>query len=186
VVSANDMINPAQPRFKDAKRIVVKIGSALVVDDATAAPRAAWLASVAADIAALRARGAEVVVVSSGAIALARKALGLTRRRLRLEEKQAAAAVGQIRLAGAWQEALAAHGLNAAQLLLTLEDSEDRRRYLNARATLATLLNLGCVPVINENDTVATAEIRFGDNDRLGGPRGRDDPGRCAAAAVRH
>jgi len=161
------MINPAQPRFKDAKRIVVKIGSALVVDNATAAPRAAWLASVAADIAALRARGAEVVVVSSGAIALARKALGLTRRRLRLEEKQAAAAVGQIRLAGAWQEALAAHGLNAAQLLLTLEDSEDRRRYLNARATLATLLNLGCVPVINENDTVATAEIRFGDNDRL-------------------
>jgi glutamate 5-kinase len=161
------MINPAEPRFKDAKRIVVKIGSALVVDNATAAPRAAWLASVAADIAALRARGAEVVVVSSGAIALARKALGLTRRRLRLEEKQAAAAVGQIRLAGAWQEALAAHGLKAAQLLLTLEDSEDRRRYLNARATLATLLNLGCVPVINENDTVATAEIRFGDNDRL-------------------
>ncbi|MCE2923595.1 MAG: glutamate 5-kinase, partial [Roseomonas sp.] len=161
------MINPAEPRFKDAKRIVVKIGSALVVDNATAAPRAAWLASVAADIAALRARGAEVVVVSSGAIALARKALGLTRRRLRLEEKQAAAAVGQIRLAGAWQEALAAHGLNAAQLLLTLEDSEDRRRYLNARATLATLLSLGCVPVINENDTVATAEIRFGDNDRL-------------------
>ena len=161
------MINPAQPHFKDAKRIVVKIGSALVVDNATAAPRAAWLASVAADIAALRARGAEVVVVSSGAIALARKALGLTRRRLRLEEKQAAAAVGQIRLAGAWQEALAAHGLNAAQLLLTLEDSEDRRRYLNARATLATLLSLGCVPVINENDTVATAEIRFGDNDRL-------------------
>ncbi|MFN6250625.1 MAG: glutamate 5-kinase [Acetobacteraceae bacterium] len=161
------MINPAQPRFEDAKRIVVKIGSALVVDNATAAPRAAWLASVAADIAALRARGAEVVVVSSGAIALARKALGLTRRRLRLEEKQAAAAVGQIRLAGAWQEALAAHGLNAAQLLLTLEDSEDRRRYLNARATLATLLSLGCVPVINENDTVATAEIRFGDNDRL-------------------
>ena len=161
------MIDPTQPRFKDAKRIVVKIGSALVVDNATAAPRAAWLASVAADIAALRARGVEVVVVSSGAIALARKALGLTRRRLRLEEKQAAAAVGQIRLAGAWQEALAAHGLNAAQLLLTLEDSEDRRRYLNARATLATLINLGCVPVINENDTVATAEIRFGDNDRL-------------------
>ena len=161
------MIDPSHPSLADARRIVVKIGSALVVDDATAAPRRAWLASVAADIAALRARGAEVVVVSSGAIALARKALGLTRRRLRLEEKQAAAAVGQIRLAGAWQEALAGHGLKAAQLLLTLEDSEDRRRYLNARATLATLLNLGCVPVINENDTVATAEIRFGDNDRL-------------------
>ncbi|MDI3307853.1 MAG: glutamate 5-kinase, partial [Acetobacteraceae bacterium] len=111
--------------------------------------------------------GTEVVLVSSGAIALARRALGLTRRRLRLEEKQAAAAVGQIRLAGAWQAALSAHQLSAAQLLLTLEDSEDRRRYLNARATIGTLLELGCVPVINENDTVATAEIRFGDNDRL-------------------
>jgi len=155
------------PSLGNAKRLVVKIGSALVVDEATAAPRAAWLASVAADVAALRARGAEVVLVSSGAIALARRALGLTRRTLRLEEKQAAAAVGQIRLAGAWQEALATHGLNAAQLLLTLEDSEDRRRYLNARATISTLLGLGCVPVINENDTVATAEIRFGDNDRL-------------------
>lgn len=150
-----------------ARRIVVKIGSALVVDPETAAPRESWLASVAADVAALRARGAEVVLVSSGAIALARHALGLTRKKLRLEEKQAAAAVGQIRLAGAWQAALSAHGLNAAQLLLTLEDSEDRRRYLNARATLGTLLDLGCVPVINENDTVATAEIRFGDNDRL-------------------
>jgi glutamate 5-kinase len=158
---------PATPSLAAAKRIVVKIGSALVVDAATAAPRAAWLASVATDVAALRAQGAEVVVVSSGAIALARRALGLTRRTLRLEEKQAAAAVGQIRLAGAWQEALAAHGMNAAQLLLTLEDSEDRRRYLNARATIATLLGLACVPVINENDTVATAEIRFGDNDRL-------------------
>jgi glutamate 5-kinase len=155
------------PSLAAAKRIVVKIGSALVVDDQTAAPREEWLASVATDVAALRARGVEVVLVSSGAISLARRALGLTRRKLRLEEKQAAAAVGQIRLAGAWQVALAAHGLNAAQLLLTLEDSEDRRRYLNARATLGTLLDLGCVPVINENDTVATAEIRFGDNDRL-------------------
>lgn len=161
------MSDPAAPTLAGAKRIVVKIGSALVVDADTAAPRAAWLASVAADVAALRASGAEVVLVSSGAIALARRALGLTRRALRLEEKQAAAAVGQIRLAGAWQEALAAHGMNAAQLLLTLEDSEDRRRYLNARATISTLLGLGCVPVINENDTVATAEIRFGDNDRL-------------------
>jgi glutamate 5-kinase len=155
------------PSLAAARRIVVKIGSALVVDDQTAAPRDEWLASVATDVAALRARGVEVVLVSSGAISLARRALGLTRRKLRLEEKQAAAAVGQIRLAGAWQVALAAHGLNAAQLLLTLEDSEDRRRYLNARATLGTLLDLGCVPVINENDTVATAEIRFGDNDRL-------------------
>jgi glutamate 5-kinase len=155
------------PSLATARRIVVKIGSALVVDAETAAPRDAWLASVASDIAALRQGGAEVVVVSSGAISLARQSLGLTRRKLRLEEKQAAAAVGQIRLAGAWQAALAAHGLNAAQLLLTLEDSEDRRRYLNARATLGTLLDLGCIPVINENDTVATAEIRFGDNDRL-------------------
>ncbi|GGJ02605.1 glutamate 5-kinase [Neoroseomonas lacus] len=155
------------PSLASARRIVVKIGSALVVEEKTAAPRAAWLASVAADVAALRAQGKEVVLVSSGAISLARRALGLTRRALRLEEKQAAAAVGQIRLAGAWQEALSAHGMNAAQLLLTLEDSEDRRRYLNARATITTLLHLGCVPVINENDTVATAEIRFGDNDRL-------------------
>ncbi|MBE9604257.1 glutamate 5-kinase [Acetobacteraceae bacterium H6797] len=155
------------PSLANAHRIVVKIGSALVVNPETAAPRSAWLASVAADVAALRAMGKEVVLVSSGAISLARRALGLTRRKLRLEEKQAAAAVGQIRLAGAWQEALAEHGMNAAQLLLTLEDSEDRRRYLNARATLGTLLELGCVPVINENDTVATAEIRFGDNDRL-------------------
>jgi glutamate 5-kinase len=155
------------PRLDRIRRLVVKVGSALVVDETTAAPREAWLAGVAADVAALRARGTEVVLVSSGAIALARRALNLTRRKLRLEEKQAAAAVGQIRLAGAWQQALAAHGLPAAQLLLTLEDSEDRRRYLNARATLATLLGLGCVPVINENDTVATAEIRFGDNDRL-------------------
>ncbi len=156
------------PSLAAARRIVVKIGSALVVDEQDAAPRARWLASVAADVAALRARGVEVVIVSSGAIALARRALGLTRRKLRLEEKQAAAAVGQIRLAGAWAEALKGQGLNAAQLLLTLEDSEDRRRYLNARATLGTLLDLGCIPVINENDTVATTEIRFGDNDRLG------------------
>jgi glutamate 5-kinase len=155
------------PDLRTARRVVVKIGSALVVDERTAAPRAAWLAGVAADVAALRARGTEVILVSSGAIALARRALGLTRRKLRLEEKQAAAAVGQIRLAGAWATALAGVGLNAAQLLLTLEDSEDRRRYLNARATLGTLLALGCIPVINENDTVATTEIRFGDNDRL-------------------
>jgi glutamate 5-kinase len=155
------------PSLATARRLVVKIGSALVVDPETAAPREDWISSVAADVAALRARGVEVVLVSSGAIALARRSLGLVRRKLRLEEKQAAAAVGQIRLAGAWQTALSHHGLTAAQLLLTLQDSEDRRRYLNARATLGTLLDLGCVPVINENDTVATAEIRFGDNDRL-------------------
>ncbi len=166
VLSAAAM-EPLPPALRDARRIVVKIGSALVAEAGTGLPREAWLASVAADVAALRARGAAVVLVSSGAIALARRALGLTRQRLRLEEKQAAAAVGQIRLAGAWQAALSAHGMVAAQLLLTLEDSEDRRRYLNARATLGTLLELGCVPVINENDTVATTEIRFGDNDRL-------------------
>ncbi len=153
------------PQIASARLLVVKIGSALMVDQAV--PRAAWLDGVAADIAAARARGTQVIVVSSGAIALARTALGLGRKRLRLEEKQAAAAVGQIRLAQAWTEALSRQGLVAAQLLLTLEDTEDRRRYLNARATLSTLLGLGCIPVINENDTVATAEIRFGDNDRL-------------------
>jgi glutamate 5-kinase len=155
------------PNLAEARRIVVKIGSALLVDEAAAAPRDAWLASVAADIAALRATGTQVIIVSSGAIALARRSLGLTAPRLRLEEKQAAAAVGQIRLAQAWSTALSAQALTAAQLLLTLGDTEDRRRYLNARETLATLLSLGCIPVINENDSVATAEIRFGDNDRL-------------------
>lgn len=157
----------ALPSLATAKRLVVKIGSALVVDSTQATLRMSWLAAIAADIAALRARGVEVIVVSSGAIALARRSLGLTRRRLRLEEKQAAASVGQIRLAGAWADVLAAQNITAAQLLLTLDDSEDRQRYLNARATLRTLLELGCVPVINENDAVATAEIRFGDNDRL-------------------
>jgi glutamate 5-kinase len=155
------------PSLAAARRIVVKIGSALIVDPATAAPRTAWLSSITEDIAALAGRGVEVIVVSSGAISLARQKLGLTGARLRLEEKQAAAAVGQIRLAQAWSEALSVRGLNAAQLLLTLEDTEDRRRYLNARATLTTLLGLRCVPVINENDSVATSEIRFGDNDRL-------------------
>ena len=153
------------PRLSQAQRVVVKIGSALVVDKTE--PRAEWLDGVAGDIAALRARGVDVIVVSSGAIALARRTLGLARKRLRLEEKQAAAAVGQIRLAQAWSVALSAHGLIAAQLLLTPDDTEDRRRYLNARSTLTTLLGLGCIPVINENDSIATAEIRFGDNDRL-------------------
>ena len=153
------------PHLADARLLVVKVGSALVVDGA--APRMAWLSALAEDIAAARTRGTACILVSSGAIALARPVLGLTQPRLRLEEKQAAAAVGQIQLAQAWTAALAQHGITAAQLLLTLEDSEDRRRYLNARATLTTLLGLGCVPVINENDSVATAEIRFGDNDRL-------------------
>ncbi|PAL27204.1 glutamate 5-kinase [Acetobacter syzygii] len=156
-----------RPSLLRAKRLVIKIGSALVVDPQKAAPRQEWLASVAADIAVLRQQGVAVSVVSSGAIALARHTLGLTAGPLRLAEKQAAAAVGQISLAQAWSHALSAHGLTAAQLLLTPEDTEDRKRYLNARATLNTLLELGCVPVINENDTIATAEIRFGDNDRL-------------------
>ena len=155
------------PSLAAARRLVIKIGSALLVDPDAATPRFAWLDSVAADIAAFAANGVEVVVVSSGAIALARRALGLTHSRLSLAEKQAAAAVGQIRLAQAWTDALAHHGLTAAQLLLTLDDTEDRQRYLNARDTLRTLLDLRCVPVINENDSVATSEIRFGDNDRL-------------------
>ena len=155
------------PDVASARLLVIKLGSALVVDAETASPRAAWLASLAEDIFDARARGTQVIVVSSGAIALARRALKLDQPRLRLEEKQAAAAVGQIRLAQAWTAALAQKNLIAAQLLLTLGDTEDRRRYLNARATLRTLLALGCVPVINENDSVATAEIRFGDNDRL-------------------
>jgi len=155
------------PSLRTARRVVIKIGSALIVDAESAAPKAAWLAGVAQDIAALTARGVQVIVVSSGAIALARQRLRLNQSRLRLEEKQAAAAVGQIRLAQAWSEALSAHALTAAQLLITLEDTEDRRRYLNVRATLQTLLDLQCVPVINENDSVATTEIRFGDNDRL-------------------
>ena len=155
------------PRPTSSQRLVVKIGSALVVDADDAAPRTQWLEGMAADIASLRSRSIDVIVVSSGAIALARRSLGLNQHRLRLEEQQAAAAIGQIRLAQAWSEALSAQGLTAAQLLLTLDDTEDRRRYLNARATLSTLLGLGCIPVINENDTVATTEIRFGDNDRL-------------------
>ncbi|MFT8564261.1 glutamate 5-kinase [Acetobacter orientalis] len=155
------------PSLATARRLVIKIGSALVVDAQKAAPRLEWLQSVAADIAQLRKQGTDVTVVSSGAIALARHTLGLTASPLSLAEKQAAAAVGQISLAQAWSHALSAHGLTAAQLLLTPDDTEDRKRYLNARATLETLLGLGCVPVINENDTIATAEIRFGDNDRL-------------------
>jgi glutamate 5-kinase len=155
------------PNVALARLLVIKLGSALVVDQDQAVARTGWLRMMAADIAHARARGTQVIVVSSGAIALARRALHLTQRRLRLEEKQAAAAVGQIRLAQAWSEALSAENLIAAQLLLTLGDTEDRRRYLNARDTLRTLLSLGCVPVINENDSVATAEIRFGDNDRL-------------------
>jgi glutamate 5-kinase len=154
-------------RLAAARRVVVKVGSALLVERTTGHVHRAWLESLAADVAALRARGQEVVLVSSGAIALGRRELGLAPGKLRLEESQAAAAVGQIRLAHAWKEVLGQHGCAVAQVLLTLGDTEERRRYLNARNTLTTLIRLGAVPVINENDTVATAEIRYGDNDRL-------------------
>jgi len=150
-----------------AKRVVVKVGSALLVDDESGRLNRAWLDALAADVARLRGRNQEVLLVSSGAIALGRRHLGLPAGRLRLEESQAAAAVGQIRLAHAWKEVLEEHDLSVAQILLTFGDTEERRRYLNARRTLGTLLRLGAVPVINENDTVATAEIRYGDNDRL-------------------
>jgi glutamate 5-kinase len=149
-----------------ARRVIIKVGSSLLVDEASGEIRRAWMDSLCDDIASLRQRGKEVLLVSSGAVAVGRRRLGLTPP-LRLDEKQAAAACGQIQLAHAYQEALARHRITVAQVLLTLEDSEDRRRYLNARTTLETLLRLGAVPVINENDTVATAEIRFGDNDRL-------------------
>ncbi len=151
----------------DARRLVVKIGSALLVDRATGALRLDWLASVAADVARIKARGTDVVLVSSGSIALGRQVLKLPASVLPLEQSQAAAAVGQIRLARAWEEALAPHGITTAQILVTLEDSADRRRYLNSRATMQTLLGFGVVPIVNENDTVATDEIRYGDNDRL-------------------
>ena len=153
--------------IEKAGRIVVKIGSALLIDDVTGALRRDWLRSFAADVAALREREQEVAIVSSGAIAFGRRQLDLTGQALALEEKQAAAAVGQIHLAHAWQEALAAHGLTLAQILLSLSDTEERRRHLNARETLTALFRFGAVPLINENDTVATEEIRFGDNDRL-------------------
>ena len=154
-------------RLAKARRIVIKIGSALLVDPANGALKRDWLDSLAADIAHLKAGGADVLIVSSGAIALGRRQLTLKARSLKLEEKQAAAAVGQIALAHAWAEALGAKGLAAGQVLLTVNDTESRRRYLNARATLFTLLRQSAIPVINENDTVATSEIRYGDNDRL-------------------
>jgi glutamate 5-kinase len=150
-----------------ARRIVVKVGSALLVDAETGRINRAWLETLIDDLLRLRRRGQRVILVSSGAIALGRRRLGLKPGALRLEESQAAAAVGQIRLAHAYKELLETHEVTVAQVLLTLEDSERRRRYLNARATLESLLELGALPVINENDTVATAEIRYGDNDRL-------------------
>lgn len=154
------------PDVRAARRLVIKIGSALLVDR-QAGLRQHWLSALALDVVEAKLRGADVVLVSSGSIALGRKVLGLPDGALTLEQSQAAAAVGQIRLARAYEEVLAPHGITTAQVLVTLEDTEDRRRYLNSRATMETLLSLGVVPIVNENDTVATDEIRFGDNDRL-------------------
>ncbi len=157
----------AAERLGAARRLVLKIGSALLVDDAVGEVKHDWLQGLAADVARCRARGQEVLIVSSGAIAVGRRDLGLSDGALQLDEKQAAAATGQIKLAHAYSDALARHGLRCAQILLSPTDTEERRRHLNARATLSALLRLGAVPVINENDTVTTEEIRFGDNDRL-------------------
>jgi glutamate 5-kinase len=150
-----------------ARLVVVKVGSALVADADTGAPDRAWLAAFARDAMRLKARGQRLVLVSSGAVALGRRRLGLADRSLSLPEKQAAAAAGQSLLMAAWQEAMAPHGVAVAQILLTANDTEARRRFLNARATVTALLELGALPIVNENDTVATEELRYGDNDRL-------------------
>ena len=153
--------------LQSARTIVVKIGSALVVDEALGAADRGWLADFARDILRLKNRGQSVVIVSSGAVALGKRRLGLKRKKIDLDQKQAAAAAGQSLLMRAWEEALEPRRITAAQILLTRDDTEVRRRWLNGRATLQTLLALGAVPVVNENDTVATEEIRYGDNDRL-------------------
>jgi glutamate 5-kinase len=155
------------PRLADFRRIVVKVGSSLLVDQQAGALNEAWLASLVDDIAKLHGEKRDVIVVSSGAIALGRSRLRLPKGSLKLEDSQAAASVGQIALARTWAEVLGRHGITAGQVLLTLGDTEERRRYLNARSTIEKLLDWRAVPVINENDTVATNEIRYGDNDRL-------------------
>src|SRR5712664_3114875 len=157
----------ALPALKNFRRIVVKVGSSLLIDSDAGEVRASWLAALAADLARLHKEGRELLIVSSGAIALGRSRLKLPRGPLKLEESQGAAAVGQIALARIWSEVLGAHGIGAGQILVTLQDTEERRRYLNARSTIGKLLEWRAVPVINENDTVATNEIRYGDNDRL-------------------
>ncbi|MFY8040724.1 MAG: glutamate 5-kinase [Bosea sp. (in: a-proteobacteria)] len=166
---SREQTTPSQiaPQISQFRRIVIKVGSALLVDRARGRARHGWLAALAEDIAELHGRGADVQVVSSGAIALGRTLLGMPAGALKLEESQAAAAVGQIALARTWAEALGHHGITAGQILVTLADTEERQRYLNARATIGRLLEMRAVPVINENDTVATSEIRYGDNDRL-------------------
>ncbi len=159
--------NKSRQRLGKSKRLIIKIGSTLLVDENSGKIRSKWLAGLAKEIASLKSQGISVAVVSSGAIAVGRSHLRLSSGILALEQKQASAATGQIRLAHAWQEALAHHAITVAQILLTPSDTEERRRHLNARATIEMLLKLGAVPVINENDTVATEEIRYGDNDRL-------------------
>jgi len=156
-----------RPSLRKFRRIVVKVGSSLLIDSDAGEVRASWLSALAADLARLHKEGREILIVSSGAIALGRSRLKLPRGSLKLEESQGAAAVGQIALARIWSEVLGAHGIGAGQILVTLQDTEERRRYLNARSTIAKLLEWRAVPVINENDTVATNEIRYGDNDRL-------------------
>jgi glutamate 5-kinase len=158
---------PQTPSLQSFRRIVVKVGSSLLVDAGAGGLKRGWLDSLAADIAELHAGQRDILVVSSGAIALGRAVLKIPAGPLKLEDSQAAAAVGQIELARSWSEALGAHGLAAGQILVTLGDTEERRRYLNARSTIDRLLEWKSVPVINENDTVATNEIRYGDNDRL-------------------
>src|SRR5437588_8072324 len=157
----------ARPALKNFRRIVVKVGSSLLIDSTAGEVRASWLTALAADVAKLHGEGREVLIVSSGSIALGRSRLKLPRGTLKLEESQAAAAVGQIALARIWSEVLGHHGIGAGQILVTLQDTEERRRYLNARSTISRLLGWRVIPVINENDTVATNEIRYGDNDRL-------------------
>src|SRR5271157_1780819 len=156
-----------RPALQNFRRIVVKVGSSLLIDQEAGEVRASWLSALADDLAKLHGEGREVLIVSSGSIALGRARLKLPRGSLKLEESQAAAAVGQIALARIWSEVLGHHRIGAGQILVTLQDTEERRRYLNARSTIAKLLEWRAVPVINENDTVATNEIRYGDNDRL-------------------
>src|SRR6187549_2402350 len=157
----------AAPKLKNFRRIVVKVGSSLLIDSDAGEVRTAWLKALAADLAKLHGEGRELLIVSSGSIALGRSRLKLPRGTLKLEESQGAAAVGQIALARIWSEVLGHHGISAGQILVTLQDTEERRRYLNARSTIAKLIEWRAVPIINENDTVATNEIRYGDNDRL-------------------
>ena len=163
----NDKTQSTAQLIDDAHRIVIKVGSALLFDPKKGGLQTGWLAGLARDVARLHEAGKQVILVSSGAIALGRDEMGMAKGRIRLDEKQAAAATGQIILAQAWNDCLMAHQITSSQILLAPDDTETRRKHLNARSTMQTLLNYGCVPVVNENDTITTYEIRFGDNDRL-------------------